>query len=197
MPEPPNQRPVPWDYTVRKPFHHVFWRAFIADRWLQDGERVASYTAPAPAEAWDSVLHYLNRDPDPQLASAPRFLCELLWPGPPDYDVEAIWANNRTTELLVVNSLLSTCTARTAFITAGGWLGFGPFCMEAGDIVVVFAGADVPFVVRRTQDGSGDFLLVGEAYVDGLMFGELFEHCPAFNGEDDGYKIRLQRFCFC
>jgi hypothetical protein len=66
--------------------------------------------------------------------------------------------------------------------------------MEAGDVVVVFAGADLPFIIRPYGE-SDEFVLIGEAYVHGLMVGELFEQCPAFNGEDAGYKIRLQPFC--
>ncbi|KAH6847632.1 hypothetical protein B0I37DRAFT_375502 [Chaetomium sp. MPI-CAGE-AT-0009] len=54
-----------------------------------------------------------------------------------------------------------------------GWVRAVPSCMEAGDVVAVLAGAGVPFVIRRKDDGSGAFLLVGEAHVDGLVVGEL------------------------
>ncbi|KPI35405.1 uncharacterized protein AB675_11728 [Cyphellophora attinorum] len=59
------------------------------------------------------------------------------------------------------------------------WLGIGPGDMREGDYVVVFRYARVPFILRR-RSGSGfecnaRWHLIGEAYVEGLMEGELFE----------------------
>lgn len=65
-------------------------------------------------------------------------------------------------DILKVNAAIDRATCwRRAFVTSNGWLGFGPPSMDVGDIVVVLAGADVPFVVRPKGDGNGDFLLVG------------------------------------
>jgi hypothetical protein len=52
------------------------------------------------------------------------------------------------------------------------YLGMGPKEMEPGDRLVMLFGANVPFVLRPFQ--SGRYKLVGEAYVSGLMHGEVF-----------------------
>jgi hypothetical protein len=47
---------------------------------------------------------------------------------------------------------------------------------KQGDLVCIFLGAEVPFVIRRKDSGSGsgneEFELVGQCYVHGLMEGQ-------------------------
>ncbi|OCL05183.1 hypothetical protein AOQ84DRAFT_299424, partial [Glonium stellatum] len=38
-----------------------------------------------------------------------------------------------------------------------------------GDVVCILFGADVPFILRKTETG---YRLVGESYVHGIMYGE-------------------------
>ncbi|KAK4112503.1 HET-domain-containing protein [Canariomyces notabilis] len=69
------------------------------------------------------------------------------------------------------------------FCTAEGYLGMGPAGVREGDVVVVFCGGRIPFVLRPVEDvivaGDGDggtkrmFRFVGEAYCDGVMDGEV------------------------
>ncbi|EEU45261.1 uncharacterized protein NECHADRAFT_100683 [Fusarium vanettenii 77-13-4] len=59
---------------------------------------------------------------------------------------------------------------RVLFITEKGFLGLGPARMEVGDVVGLVAGAHVPFVLRQ---GSGGWIMVGETYVEGAMYGEV------------------------
>jgi len=63
------------------------------------------------------------------------------------------------------------CIERCFFLTEDGYLGLSPPCAEEGDVLVVVLGVEVPFVLRPT-DKRGEFRLVGEAYVHGLMDGE-------------------------
>ncbi|KAI8631384.1 heterokaryon incompatibility protein-domain-containing protein [Xylariaceae sp. FL1651] len=79
---------------------------------------------------------------------------------------------------------------RNAFRTDTGFIGFGPLTTKTGDIVVVVAGGDVPLVLRPHLN---HFLLVGQSYVHGVMFGELFENCAAFN-KGSTSRIPLQPF---
>jgi hypothetical protein len=58
------------------------------------------------------------------------------------------------------------------FLTEVGYIGMGPGLMEVGDAVVIFAGADIPHVLRRTSDKHWEY--VGEAYCDGVMDGEFW-----------------------
>jgi hypothetical protein len=63
---------------------------------------------------------------------------------------------------------------RRPFITEKGRLGLGPSMMQAGDIVAVILGAEVPFILRRRKE-DGRYEVIGEAYVDGIMDGEVMD----------------------
>ena len=56
-------------------------------------------------------------------------------------------------------------------VTSKGYMGLFPRTTEIGDSVCVFLGSHIPFVVRRR--GGGEFELVGECYVHGIMDGEI------------------------
>jgi hypothetical protein len=63
-----------------------------------------------------------------------------------------------------------TATAGRGFATTrAGYIGLVPHLAQAGDLVVVFLGATVPYAVRKVQGG---YLLVGDAFVHGFMYGE-------------------------
>ena len=57
--------------------------------------------------------------------------------------------------------------------TGRGYIGLGHLSVHVGDQIWVLPGARVPFVFRRLADGR--YLLIGEAYIHGLMRGEAFE----------------------
>ncbi|KAF1954801.1 hypothetical protein CC80DRAFT_392152, partial [Byssothecium circinans] len=59
---------------------------------------------------------------------------------------------------------------RAAFRTANGYIGMGPRAMRQGDVVVALDSGAVPFILRPKAD---HYLLIGECYVHGIMFGEL------------------------
>ncbi|KAG6002440.1 hypothetical protein E4U21_003082 [Claviceps maximensis] len=54
-------------------------------------------------------------------------------------------------------------------------IGLMPLLTRSGDIVVVFHGCDVPYVLRPAQEEQGCYRLVGEAYVHGIMNGEAMQ----------------------
>ena len=47
-------------------------------------------------------------------------------------------------------------------------IGLVPAESEAGDVICLIAGLDVPFVLRKLENGA--YILVGEAYVHGVMY---------------------------
>lgn len=57
------------------------------------------------------------------------------------------------------------------FLTRRGYVGMAPEAARLGDVVVVFCGGQIPFVLRPVEEGM--FTFVGEAYCDGIMDGEL------------------------
>ena len=69
-------------------------------------------------------------------------------------------------------------------------MGLIPSDSQVGDIIGIFQGATVPFILRKTQpvdeersevvSNHESLILVGESYVHGLMSGEglkLAKHC--------------------
>ncbi|KAF4338933.1 heterokaryon incompatibility [Fusarium beomiforme] len=62
---------------------------------------------------------------------------------------------------------------RRAFLTSTGFVGVGPLDMQAGDEVCVLLGGKIPYLLRPQDDET--YSLIGEAYVHGIMHGELFK----------------------
>lgn len=58
--------------------------------------------------------------------------------------------------------------SKAVFATDGGLLGFTEEGCRVGDVVCVFLGGEVPFVIRRNSF-QPLFQLHGEAYVHGVM----------------------------
>jgi hypothetical protein len=70
-------------------------------------------------------------------------------------------------------AVMIAAETRRPFKTDGGHLGVGPRFAEISDIICIFHGATVPFVLRPASDGR--WTLLGEAYVDGIMDGQFME----------------------
>ncbi|CAJ2508371.1 Uu.00g133970.m01.CDS01 [Anthostomella pinea] len=69
---------------------------------------------------------------------------------------------------------------KTLLITDTGYLGLGPGTAQAGDDIWVFRGGRVPFVIRPVGPAPEDArfmmnMMVGDAYVNGIMAGELMK----------------------
>lgn len=69
------------------------------------------------------------------------------------------------------------------FVTKKGYIGIGPPNAQPGDQVWIFHGGNVPFITRKTEennisDGHHNMLLVGDAYVHGIMDGEAMQNGP-------------------
>lgn len=69
---------------------------------------------------------------------------------------------------------LGNMRGKRPYLTRNGYLGMGPGHSQPGDKVVVFHGDTIPYVVRPVPEKGDDaYLLMGEAYCDGIMDGEL------------------------
>ena len=73
-----------------------------------------------------------------------------------------------------VQSLGYSAHGRSCFSTKGGRIGLGPPHTQRGDHVCIFYNGYTPFIIRPKGEArpctSNEF--VGEAYVEGLMYGE-------------------------
>lgn len=68
---------------------------------------------------------------------------------------------------------------RRLFHTSGGYLGIGPAIAQHGDKVCILSGGATPFILRHmphAKKSSRRFLLIGEAYVHGIMEGNIPLH---------------------
>jgi hypothetical protein len=70
------------------------------------------------------------------------------------------------------NRRIDVCRGRRFFVTDNKYMGIAVPDTKDGDVVAVVLGAKVPLVLRRH---NSNFLVVGEAYVHGLMEGETIQ----------------------
>lgn len=80
------------------------------------------------------------------------------------------------------------CHERRFFFTEQSRMGLCPRDTQPGDKIAVLYGGSVPYVVRENSDGT--CMLVGECYVDGLMFGKARELKESFAIADQVFRIR-------
>ena len=66
----------------------------------------------------------------------------------------------------------TVCSGPSFLLTRKGYYSLGPCVAAPWDTCCVIAGATVPFILRRVNGGA-EYKLVGEAYVHGLMRGEV------------------------
>jgi hypothetical protein len=96
-----------------------------------------------------------------------------LRPGEPTDDFNGD-PNEGDAEQFVLD-IQQSCQARSFVITEKGYVGLGPWIAKPGDVCCLIPGSRVPFVLREFQGRDTCFRLVGEAYLHGLMRGEVFD----------------------
>jgi hypothetical protein len=138
------------------------WRVPIADLYTYAG----TTTRPKPEvrrqfEAFVALCELFNLGEDPALSGA---------------DMEHRHAAVADPDMSHYLTSLETTSGLRPFLTSKGYVGVGPVAMEHGDIVVMLLGARIPYVLRA-RDEVG-WSLVGEAYCDGVMDGELATNVP-------------------
>ena len=57
-------------------------------------------------------------------------------------------------------------------VTEEGQIGWVPMEAQQGDVICVFEGARLPYVLRRTADGDA-YTIIGHCFIHGIMFGEV------------------------
>lgn len=87
-------------------------------------------------------------------------------------------------ELRFRHTMTQAVSGRRIFRTENGYIGLCPQFAKVGDRIVVFAGGRVPLVLRSS---GKDWRLVGNAYVHGIMKGEL----------ESKHSARLELDSFC
>ena len=126
----------------------AFWRTIVADR-------MANFSHLPPDVDWDTWEKW-SQDPsaDAELSRDP----EISLPA------TAFWE-------LVKDRMRYRVFARAR----NGDMCLVPKKAQPGDVLALFRGGDVPFLLRRYRDTASDWMIIGEAYVHGVMNGELVE----------------------
>ncbi|KAI0020218.1 heterokaryon incompatibility protein-domain-containing protein [Xylariomycetidae sp. FL0641] len=73
------------------------------------------------------------------------------------------------------------------FVGTGGHIGTAPDEADPDDIAVVLFGSRVPLILRPLNDGT--FLLMGAAYVNGVMYGERIDEAERKGEEPEKFYI--------
>ncbi|ROV96639.1 hypothetical protein VSDG_05603 [Cytospora chrysosperma] len=166
----------------------AFWRTLCADRVISSEIR-----SPAP-EHFASLFELLLYPPYETSKSDRTYLDQsnfdsvvVDWPrlpanhysGVPEHFMPGLADTLRVEKYVepLVMGIGQALGGRVFFITRGGRMGIGPQDCKHGDGVAVLGGAHVPFVLRPERGWESgidaDVRLVGEAYVHGIMRGEV------------------------
>jgi hypothetical protein len=89
-----------------------------------------------------------------------------------NYDADAAISMLRDIE----SSFWAAYSGRRLFRTKTGLFGISNQALQKGDSVWILAGAETPFVLRN--ENGHEWLVVGEAYIHGVMEGETTEKLP-------------------
>ncbi|KAJ3477161.1 hypothetical protein NLG97_g8910 [Lecanicillium saksenae] len=149
-------RPSEEDPEVR------LWRAISADLY-RDKERMRGYT--------DVCLSMMRLQP---------LLADQLREDEFDYIWECSDLKGIVTRQMLIDAFVREAWEQTIQITRNrtlialvdGRIALGPTAAEPGDCVTALSGSNVPIILRPEEVG---YSYVGEAYVEGIMYGELME----------------------
>jgi hypothetical protein len=72
---------------------------------------------------------------------------------------------------LFLDAMRTVMISRRLFVTETGYVGAAPVSARVGDIVCIFEGGAVPYVIRADKVEGWRF--IGECYVQGIMDGEV------------------------
>ena len=70
-----------------------------------------------------------------------------------------------------------TLLERRFITTKKGYYGIAPSTVREGDSCCVLFGAKTPFIIRDVAGSPGQYELIGESYVHGVVHGEIVEMC--------------------
>jgi hypothetical protein len=148
--------------TMTPTRHNEFWRTMICD--------MTSTASRAPSNFGEHFSRYIKifeHDTDQS-------------------DITSVWALENIIDTRHVDiPLVVGAGSRRFCCTENGRLGCMPNRAEVGDMICIFLGAGVPYVIRPC--GNDRYTFIGECYLHGVMDGE------AMDMED----IKLQEFALC
>lgn len=124
------------------------------------------------------LTNQLEPSADYEITCSPKMLGFLERLGSDAVDVNSfineIFSGSKSwpsKEIMTLEYELQKAKQRALITTHSGQLGLAPSSVQKGDEVWILAGSNSPSILRRTPV-SGEYELVGQAYVHGIMYGE-------------------------
>lgn len=142
-------------YPTGETFEEVLWRSLIAN--VDESGRLAPSKYGDFYQSWLAMLKMPVEQPGGWTKADEDLFFQAR-------QFAAAWNNHGK--------------GRKLFHTSRGYLGLTSLGTCKGDIVCLFLGANVPFILRSstpTEAGDRTYALVGECYIHGLMSGEGME----------------------
>ncbi|PVH72587.1 HET-domain-containing protein [Cadophora sp. DSE1049] len=136
--------------------HEVYWRTLIANRGKNWAEATEDY-----AFQYEECRRFFDTTTIDSLTSIEQLLSLNLY-------------------FACVVSLLLTSRVGTS---ENGFVGLVPMSSQIGDLICVFNGGAMPFIIRPSAEIEGMFRLIGGCYIHGLMRGEALRS-PKWKVED-------------
>lgn len=156
----------------------AFWRTIVADMTYMRAEAPPIYDCAFSnvvrrVKLIDTTLERLG--PGEGLS-----LDAILGDNPSPEDVET-WAEISNNSQHFRLSMGTAMAWRSFIVTKDGYYGLAHGSVHVGDSIVLVAGMDAPFVIRRSEGNDGGWTLICECYVHGHMKGEA---CDAADWRD-------------
>jgi len=177
---------IPGGRVAKSDGLHMYHQVVAVYEGIDWNDPMSDVTLPVLARTLtagtSAAFHYLNMlDDNSRCAHYEAFRHYIEWYRTPTADFDNLRDDARQYhEQLAIRSW-----NRRFFWTSRKDYGIGPVCMREGDIVVVLYGSNAPCVLRPKGDR---YLMLGEAYVDSIMNGELVREVEEGRGQD-------QEFC--
>ena len=162
------------------PGEDYVWRTIMLDRY--DGiTRPKRFEANLTDDERASIIRKIMRRVPIVVESLTEAQRDYICNGP--LSPSKFEIRDQIIELIVrewPRSLGSVARGRTLFKTNKGMFGLGHTAIQPEDIVTLLWGMRSPIILRpRNDEAGGGFTFVGDAYVDGIMYGEFLETAPA------------------
>ena len=155
----------PQNSSCSKPMSEAIWRLILGDEETDGAGQKLSPATHVSGEVFGAFIRQQCLF-DPTLARFAPYFDETRVDWPPE-------APRNLSER--VNWVLP---GRCAWVSSQGWIGLGPEGTQDGDVIVILYGADVPFILRPV---NGSYKLIGECFVEGIMYGEVLENFESFS----------------
>lgn len=86
----------------------------------------------------------------------------------------------------VESAVLQTCSGRSFVVTQKGYIGYAEQHCQPGHVIAILGGGSTPFVLAPK---SSQYQVIGDAYIHGIMRGDVFKLAGRQSGEFDDLTL--------